>query len=244
MKPVVRLALTAAAVSMAFGVASAAFAATPNLKSQKAKDSYMVGMSMAINLPTPVVEELDPAIVANAVEAILKGEKPALSEEEYKSVRESFGKRMSTKMQALEKKVAAANKKKGAAFLAENKTKPGVHVTDSGLQYKVIKQGNGPKPKKTDTVQVNYEGSMLDGTVFDSSYKRGTPATFPLSGVIKGWSEALQLMPVGSTYVFWIPADIAYGSRGAGPIPPESTLKFKVELLKIMPPKSDDDSSK
>lgn len=237
MKPVVRLALTAAVVSMMFGVAAQAFAAGPQLKTDKDKNSYMVGMSMAGGIPAPVAEELDPAIVAEAVKTVLSGGTPALTEQEAQTIGKAFQDKMRAKMQALEKQVADKNQKEGDAFLAKNRSTSGVHVTASGLQYQVEKQGNGPKPKASDTVQVNYEGSLLDGTVFDSSYKRGTPATFPLAGVIPGWSEALQLMPVGSKYTFWIPAKLAYGDHGAGPIGPNSTLKFQVELLKIEPPK-------
>ena len=240
MKSVVRLTLTAAAVSMALGVATVASAAGQQLNTEKDKTSYMVGMSMAGNIPAPVADELNPVVVARAVQDILSDKKPALSEEEAQEIGKSFSAKMKTKMQAVEKELAAKNQTAGDSFLATNKGQSGVHVTASGLQYKVDKQGQGPKPKASDTVQVNYEGSLLDGTVFDSSYKRGTPATFPLSGVIPGWGEALQLMPVGSTYTFWIPAKLAYGENGAGPIGPNSTLKFKVELLKIEPPKADE----
>lgn len=239
MKSVVRLTLTAAAVSMAFGVASAAFAASPKLNTEKAKASYMVGMSMAGNIPAPVRDELDPAIVANAVETMLKGDKPAMSEDEAKEVGKAFSTKMRTKMTAIEKTAAAKNQKEGTAFLAANKGKMGVHVTASGLQYKVTTKGTGPKPKLSDTVQVTYTGRLLDGTVFDSSEQHGgTPATFGLSNVIKGWGEALQLMPVGSTYEIWIPSDLAYGEKSAGPIGPDSTLNFTVHLIKIMPPKA------
>ncbi len=243
MKSVVRMTLTAAAVSMALGMAFTA-SASPQLKTEKDKNSYMVGMSMAGNIPQPVADELDPAVVASAVSDVLSGKKPALTPDEAKEIGKAFSAKMKTKMQAIEKKEAAANKAEGDAFLAKNRKASGVHVTASGLQYKVDKKGSGPKPKASDTVQVNYEGSLLDGTVFDSSYKRGKPATFPLSGVIPGWSEALQLMPVGSKYTFWIPSKLAYGERGAGPIGPNSTLKFEVELLKIEPPKKDDGDSK
>ncbi|HET8898991.1 MAG TPA: FKBP-type peptidyl-prolyl cis-trans isomerase [Rhodanobacteraceae bacterium] len=238
MKPVVRLTLTAAAFAMAFGAASSAFAAGPQLKTEKDKNSYMVGMSLVGGIPAPVREELDPKIVAQAVETILSGGTPALSETEAQTVGKAFSEKMRAKMQALEKQVADKNQKEGDAFLAKNRSVAGVHTTASGLQYKIEKQGTGPKPKSTDTVQVNYEGTLLDGTVFDSSYKRGTPATFPLNGVIPGWTEALQLMPVGSKYTVWIPAKLAYGDHGAGPIGPNSTLKFQVELLKIEPPKA------
>jgi len=129
---------------------------------------------------------------------------------------------------------SAENKEKGQAFLDENGAKPGVVTTESGLQYEVITQGTGAKPAASDTVEVNYEGALLDGTVFDSSYERGQPASFPLSGVIRGWTEGLQLMSVGSTYRFFIPSDLAYGDQGNQSIPPGSTLIFKVELLSIV----------
>ncbi|HMC32030.1 MAG TPA: FKBP-type peptidyl-prolyl cis-trans isomerase, partial [Candidatus Angelobacter sp.] len=126
------------------------------------------------------------------------------------------------------------NKKEGDAFLAANKTKPGVVTLPSGLQYKIVKAGTGPKPAATDTVVCNYRGTLIDGKEFDSSYKRGEPATFPVSGVIKGWTEALQLMPVGSKWELYIPPDLAYGARGAGAdIGPNATLLFEVELLSI-----------
>jgi FKBP-type peptidyl-prolyl cis-trans isomerase len=137
-------------------------------------------------------------------------------------------------MQAKNEAEAAENTKKGEEFLAENKKKDGVKVTASGLQYKVIKQGNGPKPKLTDKVKVNYRGTLIDGTEFDSSYKRGTPTEFPLNGVIKGWTEGIQLMPVGSKYEFYIPAELAYGARGPQTVGPNQTLIFEVELLEIV----------
>jgi FKBP-type peptidyl-prolyl cis-trans isomerase FklB len=131
----------------------------------------------------------------------------------------------------------AANKKEGDAFLAANKTKEGVVTLPSGLQYKILKAGTGPKPKTTDTVISNYKGTLINGTEFDSSYKRGQPATFPVGQVIKGWTEALQLMPVGSKWQIFVPADLAYGQRGAGPdIGPNATLIFEVELMSIKPP--------
>ena len=126
------------------------------------------------------------------------------------------------------------NKKDGDAFLAANKTKPGVVTLPSGLQYKILTTGTGPKPTATDSVVCNYRGTLIDGTEFDSSYKRGQPATFPVNGVIKGWTEALQLMPVGSKWQLFVPPDLAYGTRGAGnEIPPNSTLIFEVELQSI-----------
>jgi FKBP-type peptidyl-prolyl cis-trans isomerase FklB len=131
-------------------------------------------------------------------------------------------------------KTGEINKKAGEDFLAQNKTKPGVVALPDGLQYKILKEGTGPKPTANDTVVCNYRGTLLDGTEFDSSYKRGQPATFPVSGVIKGWTEGVQLMPVGSKWQLFLPADLAYGNRGAGQdIGPNATLIFEVELLSI-----------
>ena len=146
----------------------------------------------------------------------------------------AFQKDMMAKQEAKAKAAAEKNSKDGEAFLAENKKKDGVKSTASGLQYKVIKAGDGVMPKGTDTVSVNYKGTLIDGTEFDSSYKRGEAATFPVSGVIKGWTEALQLMKVGSKWQLFIPSNIAYGERGAGgEIGPNATLIFEVELLSI-----------
>ena len=132
-------------------------------------------------------------------------------------------------------KAAEENKVKGETFLAENKTKSGVTTTESGLQYKVITEGTGEKPSADDQVTVHYQGKFVDGTVFDSSYERGEPMTFPLGGVIRGWTEGLQLMPVGSKYILWIPAELGYGMQPPSPtIPPNSMLEFEVELLEIV----------
>jgi len=137
---------------------------------------------------------------------------------------------------AKRKEAAQTNAKKGEAYLAANKTKPGVVTLPSGLQYKIIKQGTGPKPTLNDIVTCNYKGTLIDGTEFDSSYKRGEPATFPVKGVIKGWTEALQLMPVGSKFELVLPPDLAYGEHGAGQdIGPNETLVFEVELISIKP---------
>ena len=144
---------------------------------------------------------------------------------------------MSAVFMDLPKRMAAENKKKGEAFMAENKKKEGVKTTESGLQYEVIKAAEGAKPKATDSVTVHYTGTLLDGTVFDSSVERGEPTTFPLNGVIPGWTEGLQLMTVGSKYRFTIPSNLAYGERGTGrQIGPNSTLQFEVELIKINNP--------
>ena len=139
------------------------------------------------------------------------------------------------RMEAKRKQDTETNKKEGDTFLAANKAKPGVTTLPSGLQYKVLKEGTGPKPTPTDTVECNYRGTLIDGKEFDSSYKRGEPATFPVTGVIKGWTEALQLMPVGSKWQLVLPPDLAYGERGAGAdIGPNATLVFEVELLSIV----------
>jgi FKBP-type peptidyl-prolyl cis-trans isomerase len=157
---------------------------------------------------------------------------PALSDQEMQDAMMSLQKEMQNKAAEL----GVKSKKEGEDFLAANKSKEGVKTTASGLQYKVLKEGKGPKPKSTDTVKVHYRGTLLDGTEFDSSYKRGEPVEFPLDQVIKGWTEGLQLMPAGSKYQFWIPANLAYGEPGNRGIPPNSTLIFEVELLEIVPP--------
>jgi FKBP-type peptidyl-prolyl cis-trans isomerase FklB len=140
-------------------------------------------------------------------------------------------------MEQKQKELGEKNKTEGTKFLEENKKKPGVKTTASGLQYKVEKEGTGPQPKGTDMVTVNYRGTLIDGTEFDSSYKRGQPATFPVNGVIKGWTEALQLMKKGAKYQLFIPSNLAYGERAMGPdIGPNSTLTFEVELMDVKPP--------
>jgi len=151
------------------------------------------------------------------------------------SILQEFSRQLQSKQAGMAGKAAASNKVEGERYLAANKTRPGVVTLPSGLQYKVVKQGNGPKPKATDTVTVHYEGKLIDGTVFDSSLKRGEPASFPVNGVIAGWTEALQLMPVGSTWQLYIPSELAYGERPrpGGPIGPNAVLTFEVQLLKI-----------
>jgi FKBP-type peptidyl-prolyl cis-trans isomerase len=209
--------------------------AKPAIKIDKNKISTMVGMDMGRSL-LQIKDDIDIKVLEQALEATLKGEKTALTEEEALQVRQEFMQQMQAKRVAEQKAAADKNKQEGAAFLAKNKSKPGVKTTASGLQYLVEKEGKGPKPKATDTVKVNYLGTKIDGEKFDSSYDRGQPATFPLNGVIKGWSEGLQLMPVGSKYKFFIPADLAYGENGPGAIGPNATLIFEVELLGIENP--------
>ncbi|MBX3701836.1 MAG: FKBP-type peptidyl-prolyl cis-trans isomerase [Dokdonella sp.] len=209
--------------------------AAPTVKVDKHSISTMIGMDIGRGL-TQIKDDIDIKIVEQALEQTLKGDKTSLTQEEALQVRQEFMKQMQAKRVAEQKVAAEKNKKDGEAFLAANKSKAGVKTTASGLQYLVEKQGTGAKPKATDTVKVNYLGTKIDGEKFDSSYDRGQPATFPLNGVIKGWSEGLQLMPVGSKYKLFVPADLAYGENGPGPIGPNATLIFEVELLDIEKP--------
>lgn len=191
------------------------------------KISYALGLSMGQNLMGSGVTSLDYADLAAGIKDVLEKNQPQISYQEAQQVLGQF-------FQELEAKIAGAAKAEGEKFLAENKKREGVQVTASGLQYEVLEATIGQKPKATDTVRVHYEGTLIDGTVFDSSYKRGESISFPLNGVIKGWTEGLQLMSVGSKYKFFIPYQLAYGERGAGQqIPPYATLIFTVELLGI-----------
>lgn len=174
--------------------------------------------------------------MARAFKDAISGSKTLLTDEEAQATITDMQKEVQGKMQAKMKEEGDANKKTGEDFLAANKTKDGVITLPSGLQYKILTTGSGPKPAASDTVECNYRGTLINGTEFDSSYKRGQPASFPVSGVIKGWTEALQLMPVGSKWQLFIPPDLAYGERGAGgDIGPDETLIFEVELLSIKP---------
>jgi FKBP-type peptidyl-prolyl cis-trans isomerase len=215
--------------------AAAAAEAKPAVPLDKNKISTMVGMDIGRGL-TQIKDDIDIKAVEQALEQTLKGEKTSLTPEEALQVRQEFMQQMQAKRVAEQKAAADKNKAEGTKFLAANKAKSGVKTTASGLQYLVEKEGTGPKPKATDTVKVNYLGTKIDGEKFDSSYDRGQPATFPLNGVIKGWSEGLQIMPVGSKYKLFVPADLAYGENGPGSIGPNATLIFEVELLGIENP--------
>jgi FKBP-type peptidyl-prolyl cis-trans isomerase FkpA/FKBP-type peptidyl-prolyl cis-trans isomerase FklB len=155
------------------------------------------------------------------------------TDDEFRAIMDRFRQSQMVKQRDRMTRLAEENIGKGQAFLDANKTKKGVQVTASGLQYRVIKKGNGPKPDQNSTVEVQYVGKLIDGTEFDSSIKRGAPATFPVTGVIPGWTEALLLMNVGSKFELVIPSNLAYGERGGGPIPPNSVLIFEVELLSV-----------
>jgi FKBP-type peptidyl-prolyl cis-trans isomerase FklB len=214
--------------------ATAAKAALPlTLKTQKDKFSYALGMKMGANFRKQSVP-VDANIMARGIKDALAGGKTLLTDEEAQAAITEVQKNMQAKQQEKMKEAGDANKKEGEAFLAGNKVKEGVVALPSGLQYKILTPGTGPKPTANDSVVCNYSGKLINGTEFDSSYKRGQPATFPVSGVIKGWTEALQLMPVGSKWQLFIPSDLAYGDRGAGAdIGPGATLIFEVELLSI-----------
>jgi FKBP-type peptidyl-prolyl cis-trans isomerase len=214
--------------------ATAAKTATPlTLKTQKDKFSYSLGMKMGENLHKQSVP-VDPAILARGLKDALAGGKTLLTDDEAQAAIMEVQNDMRKKQQEKAQEAGAANKKEGEAFLAANKGKEGVVTLPSGLQYKILKEGTGPKPTAGDTVSCNYRGTLIKGTEFDSSYKRGQPASFPVTGVIKGWTEALQLMPVGSKWQLFIPSDLAYADRGAGAdIGPDTTLIFEVELLSI-----------
>jgi FKBP-type peptidyl-prolyl cis-trans isomerase len=213
--------------------ASAKVADGFELKTDKDKASYAIGMNIGQNLRRQS-EVIDAAVVERGMNDALAGEKTLMTEEEAKAALVTLQASMRKKQEEQAQQMAETNKKEGDAFLAENKTKAGVVTTASGLQYKILSEGTGPKPTANDSVICNYKGTLLDGTEFDSSAKHGGPATFPVSGVIKGWTEALQLMPMGSKWQLFVPADLAYGQRGAGGgIAPNSTLIFEVELVSI-----------
>ena len=216
------------------GAAPAASAAPAQLKDLKAKASYSLGMLMGRNLKSQSVD-VDPDVFAQGFRDALSGGKVLLTEEQVQEAMQAFQQELQSKRMEAAKAAGDKNQKEGAAFLAANKSKPGVVTLPSGLQYKVIKEGTGKIPKSTDTIQAHYRGTTLDGNEFDSSYKRGQPASFPVNGVIKGWTEALQKMKVGSKWQLFIPAELAYGPTPppGSNIGPNSVLLFDVELLGI-----------
>ncbi|MDX8409124.1 MAG: FKBP-type peptidyl-prolyl cis-trans isomerase [Mariprofundales bacterium] len=211
-------------------------ASTPTaspLKSESSRFSYAVGMNFGNSLQQFPVK-LDEAALLEAIKTAIHHEKGRLSPEEAKATIQTTMKKQQEKVMFARKAKGAKNKKVGEDFLAENAKKEGVKTTDSGLQYLILTEGDGATPKASDTVKVNYKGTLIDGTVFDSSYDRGEPISFPLNGVIKGWTEGLQLTKVGGKIRLFLPSDLAYGKRGAGgKIGPDSTLIFDVELLGI-----------
>ncbi len=182
-------------------------------------------------------------VLNKAINDVLEKKELAMTEEEMQNCIRTFQQNLMEAQMKKREEDAVKNEEEAKKFLEENKSKEGVVTLPSGLQYKVIKEGNGPKPKETDNVTVHYMGTLLDGTKFDSSYDRGEPVTFPLNRVIKGWTEALQLMPVGSKWEIFIPPNLAYGKDGNQRIPPNALLKFEVELLEIKSPEQQDDNT-
>jgi len=223
----------------AIALASTCFAQEKiQLKDTKDKVSYSIGLDIGSTFKKQKMD-IDLDILGKGLKDGVSGAKPALSDDEMKQTMTAYSKEMTEKQMAANKEAATKNATAGEAFLAENKKKEGVKTTASGLQYKVLKEGTGPTPKATDSVTTNYRGTLIGGKEFDSSYKRGEPATFPVSGVIKGWTEALQLMKVGSKYQLFVPHTLAYGERGAGQdIGPNETLIFEVELLAVKAPEA------
>jgi FKBP-type peptidyl-prolyl cis-trans isomerase FklB len=203
------------------------------LSTQKAKLSYALGMNIGAGVKSQPVE-IDPDILARGMKDAMTGAKPLLTEDEAKAVLTQAQNELRQQQQAKTKQEGEANKKEGEAFLAANKTKEAVVTLPDGLQYKILTAGTGPKPTATDSVVCNYRGTLVNGTEFDSSYKRGQPVTFPVNGVIKGWQEALPLMPVGSKWQLFVPSDLAYGDHAmSADLGPNSILIFEVELLSI-----------
>jgi FKBP-type peptidyl-prolyl cis-trans isomerase FklB len=216
------------------GTTAAKKPAPLTLTTEKDKSSYAIGLNIGKSMRKDSVE-VDTSILLRGLKDGLADAKPLLTDQEVKDTLTALQAELRAKQEAKVQAEADTNKKAGDAFLAENKTKEGVVTLPSGLEYKVLVAGTGPKPTASDTVLCNYKGTFLDNTEFDSSYKRGKPATFPVTGIIKGWSEALQLMPVGSKWQLFIPPDLAYGPSGRPGIAPNSTLVFEVELLSIQP---------
>lgn len=234
-----KIPLLLVAVSFTPWLAASSPAQAPS--SAKEKLSYAMGMQIGSSIKREGID-VDGAFLSAAVRDAVAGGKTQMTNEEMISTLTAFSKEMQAKQQvkqqalmAKQQESAGPNKAEGEKFLAANKTKPDVKTTATGLQYKVLKEGTGPVPKATDTVTVNYRGTLINGTEFDSSYKRNEPATFPVNGVIPGWTEALQLMKVGAKYQLFIPSALAYAERGTpdGSIAPNSTLIFEVELLGV-----------
>ncbi|HVI60189.1 MAG TPA: FKBP-type peptidyl-prolyl cis-trans isomerase [Luteimonas sp.] len=199
----------------------------------KAKVGLLVGADIGRSL-APLKGEIDLPVVMQGLRTSLAKGQTLLSDAEADAVRKSFGERMQAKMQDQAAEAATRNATEGAKFLAANKQAKGVFTTPSGLQYMVLRQGAGRRPLPSDTVRVNYRGTLLDGTVFDSTEQHGEPAEFGLNQVISGWTEGVQLMPIGAKYRFWIPSELAYGKKGNPAIEPNSTLVFDIELLDIL----------
>ena len=214
-------------------LAGFASAELQELKTDKDKTSYSMGVATGTQMKRQSID-VDVDIFAKGLKDSISGGKLQMTEQEIQETLKTFQQALAAKQAEKSKQLADTNRKEGEAFLAENKKKEGVKTLPSGLQYKMLTEGSGKMPKETDTVTTHYRGTLLDGTEFDSSFKRGQPASFPVNGVIKGWTEALQLMKEGSKWQLFIPSDLAYGERGAGgQIGPNATLIFEVELISI-----------
>lgn len=244
MKHFLRPTLTTAALAVALGMTAGAHAQAAKSSAagtvDKTKASYVVGWDLASSLPPLVRNEVDPATVARAVQSALSGQKPTMSEEEYKQVKQAFITNLQAKAKAEYEQVAAKNKAEGDAFIAKNKAAPGVKTTASGLQYQVISAGSGPRPGPNDTVQIAYTGTFVNGEKFDASAdhpepKTGTSVPIPLAGVIPGFREGLMLMQTGAHYKLFIPSSLAYGAQPGNGFPPNETLIFDVTLEKTGP---------
>jgi FKBP-type peptidyl-prolyl cis-trans isomerase FklB len=224
----------AMAMCAAVALSGAAFAAdAPELKTDKEKISYSIGMNLGGSLKRDSIE-VDPDMLAKGLKDSYGGGKTLLTEDQARQAIEGFQKTLMAKQAETMQKLSEKNKADGEKFLAENAKKEGVKTLPSGLQYKEIAPGTGKSPKTTDTVTTHYKGTLIDGTEFDSSYKRGEPVSFPVSGVIAGWTEALQLMKEGAKWQLFVPSNLAYGERGAGrEIGPNATLIFEVELISV-----------
>jgi FKBP-type peptidyl-prolyl cis-trans isomerase FklB len=207
-------------------------AAAPELKTDKDKFSYALGMNFGENFRKQGLD-MDPAVFAKAFAEAFSTGKTAMTEEDMKTVLTAAAQEIRKKQAAVQAEKAEQSQKEGEKFLADNKAKDGVVTLPSGLQYKILKPGTGEKPTADDTVICNYKGTLINGTEFDASEKHGGPATFPVKGVIAGWTEALQLMPVGSKWQLFVPSNLAYGAQGPGDIGPNATLIFEVELVSI-----------
>jgi len=212
----------------AFGFA----AEKPELKDQKDKESYSLGYQFGQTMKHQGLN-LNLDIYTSGIRDALGGSKPQLSQEEMRQIVSELQKKAAAARGKELKEMSAKNLSESKAFLEENRKKEGVKTLPSGLQYKVLAEGSGKTPKAADNVTVNYKGTLINGAEFDNSYKRGQPATFKANGVIKGWIEALQLMKEGSKWQLFIPPELGYGERGAGPVPPNSTLIFEVELISV-----------
>ena len=238
MNKTIFISLLVSMVSLAFvsGCQQQQVGNEPTLDTELQKVSYSYGYFVGMNLRQQGVTDIENNEFVAGLKDALANEDGEMTSEEMQELIRSYGQKSQEKAAEIRKELAEANLEKSQQFLQENKTKEGIQVTDSGLQYKVLEEGSGASPSADDKVTVHYKGTLPDGTTFDSSYERGEPASFPVGGVIKGWTEALQMMKEGSKWMLYIPPELAYGERGAGPrsqIGPNQVLIFEVELLEV-----------